>query len=185
MSDNNRNLYYLDELSDYKVASDDCDVRGWKVKDADNRTIGKVDDLLVNKIAERVVYLDVEVDKSLLEDDRDDTNQIPVADGAYGFMNKDGDNHLIIPIGMVRLDEENENVVASGIDYKTFGKIKRFSKGTVIEPDYELSVYRHYVTDNTIDDSTIIDDRFYSRKEFENSLRRRKDDRRFTEINKD
>jgi hypothetical protein len=33
------------------------------VKDANNRIIGKVDHLLVNKTAERVVYLDVEVDK--------------------------------------------------------------------------------------------------------------------------
>lgn len=181
MSDNNKNLYYLDELSDYKVASDDCDVRGWKVKDADNRTIGKVDDLLVNKMAERVVYLDVEVDKSLLEDGHD-VDDIPATDGAYRFMSKDGDNHLIIPIGMVRLDEENENVVANGIDYSTFAKIKRFSKGTVIEPDYELSVYRHYVSDNTIDDSTIVDDRFYNRKEFENALRRNDAEPRFTGI---
>ncbi|MBD0361091.1 MAG: PRC-barrel domain-containing protein, partial [Nitrososphaeraceae archaeon] len=105
---NLRNISYLDELSNYIVAADDYDVRGWKVKDADNLTIGKVDDLLVNKKAERVVYLDVDVDKSLLEDE-DDTDKIPAVDGAYGFMNKDGDNHLIIPIGMVRLDEENKN----------------------------------------------------------------------------
>lgn len=185
MSDNNkRNLYYLDELSDYKVASDDCDVRGWKVKDADNRTIGKVDDLLVNKKAERVVYLDVDVDKSLLEDG-DDAHEIPAVDGAYGFMNKDGNNHLIIPIGMVRLDEENEIVVADGIDYRTFAKIKRFSKGAVIEPNYELSVYRHYVSDNTIDDGIFADDTFYNRKEFNNSLHRNNTEPRFTGINKD
>lgn len=179
MSDNNKNLYYLDELSDYKVASDDCDVRGWKVKDADNRTIGKVDDLLVNKRAERVVYLDVEIDKSVLEDG-DEANEIPAVDGAYGFMNKDGDNHLIIPIGMVMLDEDNENVIANGIDFRTFAKIKRFSKGTIINPDYELSVYRHYVSDNTIDDSTTIDDTFYNRKEFDNTLRQRDTEQRFT-----
>ncbi len=184
MSDNNKNLYYLDELSDYKVASDDCDVRGWKVKDADNRTIGKVDDLLVNKKAERVVYLDVDVDKSLLEDG-DDTDEIPAMDGAYGFMNKDGDNHLIIPIGMIRLDEENKNVVANGIDFRTFAKIKRFSKGTIIDADYELSVYRHYVRDNTIDDSTIRDDRFYNRKEFNNSFHRNNTEPQFTGTNKD
>lgn len=41
MSDNNntKNLYYLDELSDYKVSSDDSDVRGWEVKDTDERVI--------------------------------------------------------------------------------------------------------------------------------------------------
>ncbi len=60
---NNKHLFYLNELSDYKVASDDPDVRGWKVKDSDNRVIGKVDNLLVNKNTERVVYLDVVLDK--------------------------------------------------------------------------------------------------------------------------
>ena len=44
-----RNLYYLEELSDYKVADSDKDVRGWEVKDIDGRTVGKVDNLLVNK----------------------------------------------------------------------------------------------------------------------------------------
>jgi hypothetical protein len=62
MTDTNKNLFNLDELSGYKVAENYSDVRGWDVKDANNRTIGKVDHLLVNKTAERVVYLDVEVD---------------------------------------------------------------------------------------------------------------------------
>jgi len=67
MTTKNKNLYYLHELSDYKVASDYADVRDWEVVDADKRTIGKVDALLVNKEAERVVYLDVEVNASLIE----------------------------------------------------------------------------------------------------------------------
>jgi ribosomal 30S subunit maturation factor RimM len=68
MKDNNKNLYYLHELSEYKVADDYADVRDWEVIDADKRTIGKVDGLLVSKEADRVVYLDVEVDTSLIED---------------------------------------------------------------------------------------------------------------------
>lgn len=67
MTDKNKNLYYLHELSDYKVADECADVRDWEVIDADKRTIGKVDGLLVSKQAERVVYLDVEVDASLIE----------------------------------------------------------------------------------------------------------------------
>jgi predicted RNA-binding protein (virulence factor B family) len=78
------------------------DVRGWDVKDANNRTIGKVDHLLVNKIAERVVYLDVEVDELLIEDGHN-TYQTKVSDGVHQFLNKDGENHLIIPIGMAIL----------------------------------------------------------------------------------
>jgi sporulation protein YlmC with PRC-barrel domain len=68
MDKKHRNLFRLHELSDYKVASHYPDVRGWKVIDADNRKIGEVDELLVNKATERVVYLDVEVDKKLIEE---------------------------------------------------------------------------------------------------------------------
>ncbi len=172
MLDKNKNLYYLDELSDYKVASHYCDVRGWDVKDAGNRTVGKVDDLLVNKQAERVVYLDVEVDESLIGDGYN-ANEISAVDGAHGFINKDGDDHLIIPVGMVSLDEENKKVLANEMDYNTFTKIKRFSKGAIIDRSYELDMFRQYVGDDTID-STTLDDRFYNRKEFDSSLTRRK-----------
>jgi hypothetical protein len=38
MPDKNKNLYYLDELPDYKIEDNYCDVRGWEVQDADSRT---------------------------------------------------------------------------------------------------------------------------------------------------
>jgi hypothetical protein len=59
--------FNLDELSGYKVAENYNDVLV-DVKDANNRIIGKVDHLLVNKTAERVVYLDVEVDTTVIEE---------------------------------------------------------------------------------------------------------------------
>ncbi len=67
-TENNKHLQYLDDLSDYKVADEDPDVRGWKVKDINDRTIGKVVSFLVNKEAKRVRYLDVEVDESIIEE---------------------------------------------------------------------------------------------------------------------
>jgi len=172
MSDSNKNLYYLEELSDYKVAADYSDVRGWDVMDADNRIIGKVTNLLVNKIAERVVYLDVEVDTTLIEDSYN-TYQVPASDGVHGFINKDGDDHLIVPIGMVSLDEEKKKVLTNQINYTTFAKARRFNKGAVIDRDYELILFRQYIGDNTTD-MTIFDDEFYNRKEFNNSLRTKK-----------
>lgn len=171
MSDNIKNLYYLDELSDYQVASDYCDVRGWDVIDADNRTIGKVDRLLVNKKAERVVYLDVEVDASLIENDHN-TYQVPVSEGVHEFLNEEGDDHLIIPIGMASLDETNEKVLTNQINYATFAKTSRFKKGTDINSEYELKVLRQYSGDNAIFNDAY-DDSFYDRKEFENDWRRK------------
>jgi hypothetical protein len=171
MTDKNKNLFNLDELSGYKVADDYSDVRGWDVKDANNRTIGKVDHLLVNKIAERVVYLDVEVDESLIEEGYN-TYQNRVSDGVHEFLNKDGENHLIIPIGMAIIDERNKLVNTDQIDSSTFAKAKRFRKGDVIDFGYELNVIRHFRGDNTIHNSNKIDG-FYNREEFNNTFHRR------------
>jgi len=171
MTDTNKNLFNLDELSDYKVAKDYCDVRGWEVKDANNRTIGKVEHLLVNKFAERVVYLDVEVDKTLIEEGHN-TYQTRVSDGVHEFLNKEGENHLIIPIGMAFIDEENKLVTTNQIDSSTFAKTKRFRRGDVIDFSYELDVVRHYKGDGTLQNSNVIEG-FYNREEFDDKIRRR------------
>ncbi|MBW8331517.1 MAG: PRC-barrel domain-containing protein [Prolixibacteraceae bacterium] len=170
MTDTNKNLFNLDELSGYKVADDYSDVRGWDVKDANDRTIGKVDHLLVNKTAERVVYLDVEVDEALIENGHN-TYETRVSDGVHQFLNKDGENHLIIPIGMADIDDENKEVITKQIDSLTFAKAKRFRKGDVLDFDYELNLVRHYRGDNTIQSSD--SDEFYNREEFKNTFRRR------------
>lgn len=121
MSDKNKNLYYLDELSDYKLADNYCGVLGWEVQDADRRTIGKVDNLLVNKEAERVVYLDVEIDKSVIEDEHE-TLTVSLGKDMYEFLNKDGDNPIILPIGLVRLEGKSRKVICDEINYETFAK---------------------------------------------------------------
>ncbi len=165
MTDKNKNLYYLHELSDYKVADDYADVRDWEVIDADKRTIGKVDGLLVNKDAERVVYLDVEVDTSLIEAGHQ-SYASPANEGVHEFLNADGDSHLIIPIGMVTLDEDNKKVHCNQIDYTTFANTKRFKKGVEIERSYELIVLPHYSPGNKFDEEDNSGDEFYDRKEF-------------------
>jgi hypothetical protein len=134
------------------VAENYSDVRGWDVKDANNRTIGKVDHLLVNKTAERVVYLDVEVDTTLIEEGHN-TYQ-----GVHQFLNKEGENHLIIPIGMAMIDEKNKLVSTNQIDSSTFAKTKRFKKGDVIDFGYELNVVRHYRGDDTIHNRMLLTD---------------------------
>jgi hypothetical protein len=171
MTDTNKNLFNLDELSDYKVAENYSDVRGWDVKDANNRTVGKVDHLLVNKIAERVVYLDVEVDTTLIEEGYK-TYQNQVSKGVHGFLNKEGENHLIIPIGMASIDEKNKLVNTNQIDSTTFAKAKRFRKGDIIDFLYELYLVRHYRGDNTIHSSNMVDG-FYDREEFNNIFHHR------------
>ncbi len=162
MKDEERSLFYLNELSDYKVASDDSDVRGWEVIDREKRSIGKIDNLLVNKSTERVVYLDVEVDTSIIEANHEPYSS-SVESGVHEFLNEDGENHLIIPIGLVTLDKENKTVNTNNIDHQTFAESKRFKKGEIIKRDYELMMLNNYKRDQT---KYPEDDSLYEREEF-------------------
>lgn len=148
--ENRKHLYYLHELSDFKVDSDDPDVRGWPVKDVDNRVVGKVDNLLVSKEKKRVVYLDVEVDKSII-----DANHDPYGASASGdvheFINKDGENHLILPIGLARLNTDEKFVYTDRIDHRTFAETKRMEKGYDVDRDYEVVVLESYNRDRDPD----------------------------------
>ncbi len=165
MAEKEKDLYYLRDISDYKVASNDTDIRGWKIKDADGRTVGKVDDLLVHKRSERVVYVDVEVDRELI-DVGHDPFQNSAQQGVREFINKDGENHLIVPIGFIDIDQENKIVRTDAIDHKTFRNTKRFSKGSDLDRNYELTVYNSYVPKNDLRDDNSSGDTFYDRSEF-------------------
>ncbi len=161
-----KNLYYLNELSNYEVADHHKDVRGWKVTDKTGRTIGKVDNLLVNKKTERVVYLDVEVDHEIIS-----ANHKPYAhksaDGVHEFLNKDGDDHLIIPIGLATLDLDKEIVSTKNVDYNTFAETRRMRRGSDFDREYELAVLNSYNRYGEMDRYNPDDD-FYERDEFEN-----------------
>ena len=163
MDKDKKDLFYLNELSDYKVADDYADVRGWDVKDVDGRVVGKVDEFLVSKRAERVVYLDVEVDATIIEKGHDVYGKS--SDGIHEFLNKDGENHLIIPIGMVAISRDRKEVVTTEINHDTFAKTKRFEKGYVVNPQYEVASYNTYRNqpDGTL---VVYDEDFYNRKDF-------------------
>ncbi len=100
----------------------------------------KVDNLLVSKDAERVVYLDAEMDKSLAEDEHE-TSTVAVGKGMHEFLNKDGDNHIIVPTELVRLEEKNRKVICKELNHETFAKTGRFSKETSMGQLYELNIF--------------------------------------------
>lgn len=163
-----KNLYRLDELSDYKVASDYSDVRGWKIVDADNRTIGKVDNLWVNKDMQRVVYLDVNVDKALIEDSKTEVHDAISNDSVNEFMYKDGNSHIIIPIGSVSINKDTKIVMANSIGYDTFRKTSRYNQDQNFDRNYEKKVFdSYYPNDKSSDVSETDEDSFYNRREFD------------------
>lgn len=143
MKEKKKHLYYLSELPDYKVDSDDPDVRGWPVKDIDSRIIGKVDNLLVSKERKRVVYLDVEVDSSIIDANHDPYGK-PAEGEIHEFINQNGENHIIIPIGLARLNTSEKYVYTDSINHRTFSETKRIEKGYTVTREYEMSVLDSY-----------------------------------------
>jgi len=146
MKNKKKHLYYLEEMSDYKVASNYSDVTGWSVKDSDNRVIGKVDNLLVNIDLKRVVYLDVEVDDTIIEANHDPYGR-PANTEVHEFVNKEGENHIIIPVGLIDINNDQKFVYTNTINHQTFAETKRIKTGENINREYEEAVIGSYQRD--------------------------------------
>ncbi|MFV8282420.1 PRC-barrel domain-containing protein [Christiangramia marina] len=146
MSTTEKHLVHLSQLKGYKVDSHDHDIRGWKLLDRDNKTIGKVDNLLVNKELGKVVYVDVQVEQDII-DRNHDPYSTPHQSKFKEFINKDGENHIIIPIGLIDINATDQYVFTEGIDYQTFAETKRYRSGTDISRNYEHHVLGSYNRD--------------------------------------
>ena len=166
MENKDKNLYRLDELSDYKISSNYSDVRGWKIVDSGNRTIGTIDNLWVNKDMKRVVYLDVKVDKVLIEDNRHEVHD--AIENGREFVYKEGDSHIIIPIGSVSINKDTKTVMANSIGYDTFRNTSRYNTQHNFDRNYERRVMKSYYPDDSNAGYDSDDDTFYNRREFDN-----------------
>jgi len=189
MTDNKKHLHYMNELSDYKISDGYPDIRGWDVKDLNNRVIGKVDNLLVNIDAQRVVYLDVEVDKSIIDAKHDPYGR-PTNQEVREFVNKDGENHIIVPIGLVDLNSDSNYVYTDILDHQTFSETKRYRKGDNIERAYENQVLNSYdrrSSSKRPEDNFITQDNFQGKNLDENRIREivREEIRKYHENNDD
>lgn len=124
--DNNINrdkhLFRLGELNDYKVASDDPDVRGWTIVDRDNREFGTIDELIVDPDQEKVRYLDV------------------VAKGSHASGNEE---HLLIPVGVARIDDDDNRVIVRDINSEFLNSYPAH-RGDEITRDYEYEVVERF-----------------------------------------
>lgn len=173
MKNQDKHLYRLEELSDYKIASGYPDVRGWVVKDRDHRLVGSVKGLLANVTLEKVLYLDVEVDQGIIDAGHDP--YAPGADGAVReFINEKGENHIIIPIGMANFNEDRQYVYTAAIDHRTFTQTRRRNASASLEREYEMAVLDTYGrgTGTRLKDSDragYSEDDFYNRSEFDDS----------------
>lgn len=102
-------LRRLSDLSDYDVADDRPDVRGWKIDDAAGHTLGKVDDLVVDTGTMTVQYLELKLDRKPL--------------------NLDRDKHAIVPVQHAHLDRDNKRIHVPGLTGATAATLPEFTGG--------------------------------------------------------
>jgi hypothetical protein len=137
-------LVPLGRLRNYRVAAGDPDVRGWRVLGADGWAIGEVDDILVDTEAMRARYLDVTLDEdsprvqpsaevlpqgadpgaaamaggissqisgSFLRSTLSPEENALTREHHHGY----GSRHVLIPIGIARLDPEHDRILVEGL----------------------------------------------------------------------
>jgi hypothetical protein len=120
---NDYNLQGLRSLHDHELAEGVPDVRGWRVVDRNGDRIGKVDDLIVDPVAQAVRYIDVDLRDVDTPDDKD--------------------YHLLIPVGTARLDDNDDCVHADNLVKDQLIQYPRAARGG-INRTYENDVRTFY-----------------------------------------
>jgi uncharacterized protein (TIGR02271 family) len=136
----------IDELSDFKVAEGDPDVRGWDVIASDGRRIGEIKNLLVDTAAMKVRYLDMKVDTDLLREDVE--------------------RHALIPVGFARLDRDDNNIVVDEINSQDVATLPEYGNEPVTR-DYETRVRQRWDTGYQTDTTQTGDRDFYAHEGFD------------------
>lgn len=171
--DNNRKgrLQFLHNMKGYTVAEEDPDIRGWQLVDAQDTPIGKVEDLLVDTETEKVRYLDVDLDQSLLGPENEpDLEKNPTE--SHEFQTRDGEIHMIVPIGVARLDYEHKKVITDDINREAYQRTKGYKMGNPITPAYEHHIVGSLIGRTGVSERPVghdpfrTDDHFYNAKYF-------------------
>ncbi|HEY2895526.1 MAG TPA: DUF2382 domain-containing protein [Gemmatimonadaceae bacterium] len=108
---------------DFDVAEGIPDPRGWTVRDAWGTDIGKVHDLIVDTVAMRTRYLDVQLDKKALHLDKD--------------------RDVLIPVGQARLDDDDDRVILGKLAASRIAALPEYTHGD-IDRNYESALLPNF-----------------------------------------
>jgi photosynthetic reaction center H subunit len=118
MEEESTRLFRLDDLDDFEVSDDDPDIRGWDVIGEGGEKVGRVDELIVEPDMLQVRYMDIEMEEEL---------------------NNNGERHLLVPIGIARLDESDDRVLITDISKQTLRSCPIYT-GQTITRSYEQQI---------------------------------------------
>ena len=138
-------LRRLRDLTDFEVADGSPDVRGWAVRGADGRALGRVHELIVDLTALKVRYLDVVLDAE--------------------FRTSEADGHILLPIGVAALDAEADNVFVPAL---TAESVRRYPPYTEIQITraYEEAMLRALGVAPAADEAVFYERDTYDTKSF-------------------
>jgi photosynthetic reaction center H subunit len=158
-------LAELRQLHDYIIAEDDPDIRGWEVRTAaglGDRTVGSVEDLIVDRDTLRVRYVLVCLDKDAVATTRD--------------------RRILVPVGIARLDDHENQLRLDGYTAGQLVGVPEFRPGKLTRR-YEAIVRRRFSpAEPTAGPQARREADFYEHREFDDralwGVRRRDRERR-------
>lgn len=141
----------LEELSrsDFEIADHQPDINGWDLVDSEGNEIGEVIDLIFDLEESKVRYIVADVEE--LDD------------------HKSG--YVLIPIGIVALDEDEEEVIVPQHQAAAIYTLPPFESGKTISPVEELAIRYAFLGSSSLPqaDSVVYEahpDDFYTHDHF-------------------
>jgi len=101
----------LKDAKDFRLAKGAPNLKGWTVYGGDNEKVGVVTQMLVDPVALKVKYLDVDVDDDL-----------------FGLVD---DRHVVVPLENAELRERSQDVWVSGLSGREIASLPAYLGGPV------------------------------------------------------
>lgn len=143
-SDEKKDYSRLKELSesDYEIIDGQPDIQGWDIEDSNGVKIGEVDDLLFDRESKKVRYIVLDTEN----------NDLDLEDG-----------HVLIPIGVAELHQEDDTVLIPGITVQQITALPIYEKGREISLETEAEIRSVFIRP---DSQIVTDGGFYEHEEF-------------------
>ena len=156
--DENNRTNYLEELSgsNFEIADHQPDINGWEILDSQGSEIGEVEDLIFDSQARKVRYIVAEIEFDLADGERTDSRTV------------------LIPIGMVDLDDDEETVVLKQGVAQQLLSLPAYESGKAISPVEELAIRYAFLGEASLPDASSVvyenhPDDFYTHGHFDDS----------------
>jgi hypothetical protein len=117
-------LRRLRDLPSFELATGDPDPRGWAVRGRDGHAFGLVDELLVDPVSQRVLYLNILLEKNL-------PGMLAPAPHT--------DQRILLPLSAVDLDPEGQSVFVTALSRDTVRNYPLFID-FMLPPDFESAM---------------------------------------------